>query len=149
MADALQLERAGEVHTLLAPSVILCAGGFEANPVLRQKWMGPGWQLAHTRGTPHNTGDMLLEAIRLDAKTVGDFSSSGCHSTAWDADSPQNGGDREKTNEFTKSGYPLGLMLNAEGKRYVLLEIRWRRSMAEAMALCERQPLLDALGTTS
>lgn len=81
--------------------------------------MGPGWQLAHTRGTPYNTGDMLLEAIRLGAKTVGDFSPSGCHSTAWDADSPRNGGDREKTNEFTKSGYPLGLMLNADGMRYV------------------------------
>ncbi|KAK3062648.1 hypothetical protein LTR53_019267, partial [Teratosphaeriaceae sp. CCFEE 6253] len=38
---------------------------------------------------------------------------------AWDADSPKDGGDREKTNEFTKSGYPLGLMLNAEGKRFV------------------------------
>ncbi|KAK4624696.1 Fumarate reductase flavoprotein subunit [Fulvia fulva] len=117
--SGLEIERAGNVQRLVASSVILCAGGFEASPMLRQKWMGPGWQLAHTRGTPHNTGDMLLEAIRLGAKTVGDFSPGGCHSVAWDADSPQNGGDREKTNEFTKSGYPLGLMLNADGKRFV------------------------------
>lgn len=114
-----EVEKSGEVIELRASSVILCAGGFEANPDLRKKWMGPGWELAHTRGTPYNTGDMLTAAIELGAKTVGDFSPSGCHSVAWDADSPKTGGDREKTNEFTKSGYPLGLMLNAEGKRFV------------------------------
>ena len=114
-----EVEKEGRKYTIKAPSVIMCAGGFEANPDLRQKWMGPGWELAHTRGTPYNTGDMLIEAISLGAKTVGDFSMGGCHSTCWDADSPPNGGDREKTNEFTKSGYPLGLMLNAEGQRFV------------------------------
>ncbi|CAK4032283.1 FAD NAD(P)-binding domain-containing [Lecanosticta acicola] len=114
-----EVERGGERYELRASSVILCAGGFEANPELRKKWMGPGWELAHTRGTPYNTGDMLAAAIELGAKTVGDFSPSGCHSVAWDADSPKHGGDRDKTNEFTKSGYPLGLMLNAEGKRFV------------------------------
>lgn len=81
--------------------------------------MSPAWELAHTRGTPYNTGDMLTAAINLGAKSVGDFSATGCHSVAWDADSPQNGGDREKTNEYTKSGYPLGLMLNADGQRFV------------------------------
>ncbi|KAK1091866.1 hypothetical protein LTR48_005447 [Friedmanniomyces endolithicus] len=75
--------------------------------------------MAHTRGTPYNTGDMLGAALTLGAKTVGDFSPTGCHSVAWDAHSPKDGGDREKTNEFTKSGYPLGLMLNGEGKRFV------------------------------
>lgn len=114
-----QVERGGQVFEIKARSVILAAGGFEASPELRKKWMGPAWELAHTRGTPYNTGDMLQVAIDLGAKRVGDFSPTGCHSVAWDADSPKNGGDREKTNEFTKSGYPLGLMLNAEGQRFV------------------------------
>ncbi|KAF2164701.1 hypothetical protein M409DRAFT_67806 [Zasmidium cellare ATCC 36951] len=109
----------GAVVQLKAKAVVLCAGGFEASPKLRGEWMGKGWELAHTRGTPYNTGDMLLEAIRLGAQRVGDFSPTGCHSVAWDADSPREGGDREKTNEFTKSGYPLGLMLNSEGRRFV------------------------------
>lgn len=109
----------GRAVEIKAKAVILCAGGFEANAKLRGEWMGKGWELAHTRGTPYNTGDMLLEAIRLGAKRVGDFSQTGCHSTCWDADSPKDGGDRDKTNEFTKSGYPLGLMLNSEGKRFV------------------------------
>jgi succinate dehydrogenase/fumarate reductase flavoprotein subunit len=62
---------------------------------------------------------MLLAAQRVGAKLVGDFSSGGCHSTAWDYDSPADGGDREKTNEFTKSGYPLGIMVNSAGQRFV------------------------------
>lgn len=115
----LEVERADRRHQIEASSVIMCAGGFEANPELRKKYLGPGWEQAHTRGTPYNTGDMLLEAISLGAKTLGDFSPGGCHSVAWDAASPKDGGDREKTNEFTKSGYPLGLMLNAEGNRFV------------------------------
>ena len=113
------VEKAGKKYEIKASSVILCAGGFEADAELRKKYLGPGWELAHTRGTPYNTGDMLTAAISLGAKMVGDFSPGGCHSTCWDAASPKDRGDREKTNEFTKSGYPLGLMLNAEGKRFV------------------------------
>lgn len=114
-----EVERDGRKYELKAPSVIMCAGGFEANPELRKKYLGPGWELAHTRGTPYNTGDMLGAAVSLGAATVGDFSPGGCHSTCWDAASSKDGGDRVKTNEFTKSGYPLGLMLNTEGNRFV------------------------------
>lgn len=116
------VQRKGEDGTravMAKGGVVLCSGGFEANPELRKKYLAPGWELAHTRGTPYNTGDMLGAALELGAKLVGDFSSGGCHSTAWDFDSPADGGDREKTNEFTKSGYPLGLMLNSHGKRFV------------------------------
>lgn len=117
--EGVEVERGGERVEVKTPSVILCAGGFEASAELRREWMGKGWELAHTRGTPYNTGDMLLAAMELGAKRVGDFSPTGCHSVAWDADSPKDGGDREKTNEFTKSGYPLGLMLNTKGERFV------------------------------
>lgn len=114
-----EVEMGGRRYQVQTRNVILAAGGFEASPELRKKWMGPGWERAHTRGTPYNTGDMLLAALDVGAKRVGDFSPTGCHSVAWDADSPKNGGDREKTNEFTKSGYPLGLMLNTHGRRFV------------------------------
>ncbi|KAI4843821.1 hypothetical protein E4T44_06534 [Aureobasidium sp. EXF-8845] len=109
-------ESASQIY---APSVILCAGGFEANRELRKTWMGSGWELAHVRGTPYNTGDMLLAALDLDARKAGDYSHTGCHSVSWDADSSPDGGDRDKTNEFTKSGYPLGLMVNIDGQRFV------------------------------
>jgi succinate dehydrogenase/fumarate reductase flavoprotein subunit len=115
----LQVERDGEQIEVKAGSTVLCAGGFEANPELRKKYLAEGWEKAHTRGTPYNTGDMMMAAQRIGAKLVGDFSSGGCHSTAWDYDSPADGGDREKTNEFTKSGYPLGVMVNSSGERFV------------------------------
>jgi hypothetical protein len=70
------------------------------------------------RGTPFNTGDILELAInRLGAQPVGNW--SGCHSVAWDANADPNTGDRLASNEHTKSGYPLGLMLNVDGQRFV------------------------------
>jgi len=99
-------------------AVILAAGGFEANPRMRAQYLGPNWDLARVRGTPFNTGEVLEYAIRdADAKQAGNW--SGCHSTCWDANAPANSGDRLISNEFTKSGYPLGIMVNTEGKRFV------------------------------
>lgn len=59
--------------------VILCAGGFEANPSMRAQHLGENWDLAYVRGTPYNTGDCLKMAIEdLGAKITGDW--AGCHS---------------------------------------------------------------------
>ncbi|KAF2176140.1 fumarate reductase flavo protein subunit precursor [Zopfia rhizophila CBS 207.26] len=107
------------IDTLISTkAVILAAGGFEANPRLRAQYLGPGWDLARVRGTPYNTGDALEFAIRdVNAKQCGHW--AGCHSTCWDANAPANSGDRTISNEFTKSGYPLGLMINNAGERFV------------------------------
>ncbi|KAI9369937.1 flavoprotein subunit of succinate dehydrogenase/fumarate reductase [Aspergillus egyptiacus] len=99
-------------------AVVLAAGGFESNPRLRSQYLGPGWDLAKVRGTPFNTGECLDIAIR-DASAMQTGNWSGCHSVAWDANAPSHTGNREASNEFTKSGYPLGLMLNADGERFV------------------------------
>ncbi|KAJ5773879.1 hypothetical protein N7457_008775 [Penicillium paradoxum] len=108
----------GQKQIITAGAVILAAGGFEANPQLRAQWLGPGWDSARVRGTPYNTGEMLRIAQRdVAAKTAGNW--SGCHSVAWDADAPADSGNREVSNEFTKSGYPLGIMLNRDGERFV------------------------------
>jgi hypothetical protein len=81
---------------------------------MRSQYLGPGWDLAYVRGTPYNTGECLEMAIRdISAKQVGQW--SGCHSVAWDANAPANTGDREISNEFTKSGYPLGITINNQG----------------------------------
>ncbi|OAA55073.1 Fumarate reductase/succinate dehydrogenase flavoprotein [Niveomyces insectorum RCEF 264] len=107
-----------QLHTIRASAVILAAGGFEANPRMRAEYLGPGWDLALVRGTPYNTGDCLRMAIRdVDAKQAGHW--SGAHSVAWDANAPPNSGDRAVSNEFTKSGYPLGVMINTQGERFV------------------------------
>ena len=97
--------------------VIMACGGFEASPSLRVQYLGPGWDLAHVRGSQHNTGDGHKMASAVGAQLTGNF--SGCHSVAWDANSPTQMGDRILTNQYTKSGYPLGVMLNASGRRFV------------------------------
>ena len=97
--------------------VVLASGGFQASSALRTKYLGPGWDLAHVRGCPYNTGDGLKMATAVGAKLAGNF--SGCHSTCWDQNSPKDAGNRQLTNQYTKSGYPLGIMINAVGKRFV------------------------------
>lgn len=110
-------DQAGKPLRFNAKAVILAAGGFESNPDMRSQLLGPGWELAHVRGTPYNTGECLEMAIRdISAQKAGQW--SGCHSVAWDANSPANSGDREVSNEFTKSGYPLGITVNIKGERF-------------------------------
>lgn len=110
----------GTQHEIRAGAVILAAGGFEANSSMRSQYLGPGWDMAYVRGTPYNTGDVLSLALnKLGAQPYGNW--SGCHSVAWDASSSvdPHTGDRLASNEYTKSGYPLGLMLNVDGERFV------------------------------
>lgn len=110
-------DKDGNSLLINAKAVILAAGGFEANPRMRSQYLGPGWDLAYVRGTPYNTGECLEMAIRdVSAKQAGQW--SGCHSVAWDANAPANTGDREISNEFTKSGYPLGITINNLGERF-------------------------------
>lgn len=111
------VKKDGSMMSIRAKAVVLAAGGFEANPRMRAQYLGHGWDLGHVRGTPYNTGEVLELAIRdLGARQAGNW--SGCHSVAWDADSPADSGDRKISNEFTKSGYPLGITLNRTGERF-------------------------------
>lgn len=107
----------GQTGTVLGTSVVLAAGGFEANADMRREHLGPGWELAKVRGTPMNTGDMLQAALAVGAVAYGDWSS--CHSVAWDARAADNESNRELTNRLTRGGYPLGYVVNTEGKRFL------------------------------
>lgn len=103
-----------------AGAVILAAGGFEANPRLRAQYLGPNWDMAFVRGTPYNTGECLEMALHdqhVSAQPRGNW--SGCHCVAWDAHAAPDTGNREVSNEYTKSGYPLGIMVNRDGNRFI------------------------------
>ena len=107
----------GGTGELSAESVVLAAGGFESDPAMRERYLGPGWAKAKVRGTPYNTGELLFAALDLGAARGGDWSS--CHSVAWDAFAEHNESNRELTNRLTRQSYPLGIVVNTEGRRFL------------------------------
>jgi len=111
------VNHAGVLKRLLAKGVVIACGGFESSKSLRKSHLGENWGRAKVRGTPFNIGDGFNLVSVVHAQEVGE--KGGCHSTCWDAHAPDNAGDRKITNQFTKSGYPLGIMVNVDGKRFV------------------------------
>jgi tricarballylate dehydrogenase len=103
-------------ETIAARAVVVACGGFEADPRLRAVYLGPSWDLAKVRGTPYNTGEGLHMCLEAGAQPYGHW--SGCHAIAWDAGAPLSG-DRELTNRFSRQSYPLGIVVNAEARRFL------------------------------
>jgi tricarballylate dehydrogenase len=99
-----------------ARAVVLACGGFEANPEMRTRYLGQGWELAKVRGTRFNTGDGIRMALDIGAQAYGHW--SGCHAVAWDAGAPPFG-NRVVGDLFQKHSYPLGIIVNADAKRFV------------------------------
>ncbi|MBN9792701.1 tricarballylate dehydrogenase [Pseudonocardia sp. TMWB2A] len=114
--DAVVGVRSGE-REFRADSVVIASGGFEANEELRQRHLGDGWQHAKVRGTPYNTGDLIEAALAIGADRGGDW--AGCHSVPWDASYPANESNRSLTNRLSRYGYPLGIVVNRDGRRFV------------------------------
>ena len=97
-------------------SVVLAAGGFEANAEMRCRYLGPGWETVKVRGIPYNTGDAIRMALDVGAQSHGHWSS--CHAVAWDMNAPAFG-DRTITELFQKHSYPFGLIVNLNGERFL------------------------------
>jgi tricarballylate dehydrogenase len=117
-------ERVAGVHAsqngapvdFLARSVVLACGGFEANPEMRTRYLGTGWELAKVRGSRFNQGDGLRMALDIGAASYGNW--SGCHATGWDLNAPEFG-DVNVGDQFQKHSYIFGILVNAHGKRFV------------------------------
>jgi tricarballylate dehydrogenase len=99
-----------------ARSVVLACGGFEANPEMRTRYLGVGWELAKVRGTRFNQGDGLRMALDIGAASYGNW--SGCHATGWDLNAPEFG-DVNVGDQFQKHSYIFGILVNANGRRFV------------------------------
>ncbi len=111
-----KIKEKGQVREISSKAVVLACGGFEANTEMRTRYLGPGWELAKVRGTRYNTGDGIRMALDVGAMPYGNW--SGCHSVAWDFNAPSYG-DLEVGDNFQKHSYPLGIIVNADGKRFV------------------------------
>ena len=106
----------GKTKQLRAKAVVLAAGGFQSNPEMRVRYLGPGWELAKVRGTMFNTGDGIQMGLDAGAAAAGNW--SGCHAVAWERNAPEFG-DLAIGDQFQKHSYPWGVYLNAQGRRFV------------------------------
>jgi tricarballylate dehydrogenase len=60
---------------------------------------------------------MLQAAMKIGADKAGDWST--CHSVAWDAGFADNESNRDLTNRLTRQSYPLGVVVNRNGNRFL------------------------------
>lgn len=108
--------RDGEAVDIPARAVILACGGFEASPEMRARYLGPGWDVAPVRGSKYNTGRGLTMALDAGAASTGLW--SGKHAPATDINTPRFG-IYAKGDTFQRHNFPLGIMINADGERFV------------------------------
>ena len=106
----------GETKEIRAKAVVLAAGGFQANVEWRTRYLGPTWDLAKVRGSRFNMGDGIRMAMDVGARPGGNW--SGCHAVGWDRNAPEYG-DLAVGDGFQKHSYPFGIMVNADGERFV------------------------------
>lgn len=106
----------GREVELAADAVVLASGGFQASEEMRTRYLGARWRKVKLRGTPYNSGETLRMAIELGAQQFGDY--SGGHAIAWDVGAPPHG-DRGLTNRFSRQSYPIGIVVNRDGVRFL------------------------------
>ncbi len=111
-----RVQTSDAVEAISAGAVILAAGGFEANVEMRTRYLGAGWEFAKVRGTRHNTGEVIRQALEIGAQPYGHWSSG--HAVAWDLNAPSTG-NRRVGDLYQKHSYPLGLIVNIHGERFV------------------------------
>ncbi len=97
-------------------AIVLASGGFEANTEMRARYLGPGWDQVKVRGTRFNTGETMRMALEFGAQPYGHW--QGSHATPVDADSPPVG-DLRLTDRTNRLSYPLSVMVNANGERFL------------------------------
>ena len=111
-----RVKKNGRTVEVRAGSVVLAAGGFQANTEWRTRYLGPGWDLAKIRGSRFNTGDGIRMALDIGAMPYGNW--SGAHAVAWEYNAPEFG-DLAVGDAFQKHSYPFGVVINNNGQRFV------------------------------
>lgn len=111
-----RVRRHGVSETIEADAIVLATGGFQANVEWRARYLGTPWDLAKVRGSKYNTGDGLRMALEIGASPAGNW--TGCHAVGWELNAPEFG-DLAVGDHFQKHSYPFGVMVNADGRRFV------------------------------
>ena len=72
-----------EEYETRSGSIILCAGGYQANAEMRARYLGANADLMKVRGSRHDTGEVLMMTLGLGAKAAGHW--QGAHATPIDS----------------------------------------------------------------
>jgi len=106
-------------YDLEARAVIVCAGGFQANPEMRARYLGPNADMMKVRGSRHNTGEVLNMLLAMGVKAAGHW--QGAHMSPIDGNAPavetpamKDG----KGNTMNRYDYQFGITVNALGERF-------------------------------
>lgn len=110
-------QKNGENLIVSTAAVILACGGFEADKKKRMEFLGDEWEDAVVRGSEYNTGDGITMALEAGAARAGQY--DGCHAHTTDYNAPRVGDYSKPGDIYKKSSYPLGLIVNTAGKRFV------------------------------
>src|SRR4051812_370692 len=106
-------------YDLMAKAVIACAGGFQANPEMRARYLAGNTDLMKVRGSRHDTGEVLRLLLDLGARPAGHWQSghmSPIDAQAPDFETPQHEDGRGNTQ--SRYDYPYGITVNALGVRF-------------------------------
>ncbi len=95
-----------------ARTVVIAAGGFQANIAWLKKYWGAAADNFIIRGTPYNTGTMLRALLHNGAQSVGD--PRQCHAVAIDARAPKFDGGIVTRLDCV----PFGIVVNNRAKRF-------------------------------
>jgi succinate dehydrogenase/fumarate reductase flavoprotein subunit len=115
-----------------SPTVVLACGGFQNNPELRVRYLGPDADLASILGCPYQTGDGMVLAQAAGAALGGSMSTfSAVWTSAFPAVNPAEDPKhyeqlphtlegRVGLSDYTQTFEPLGsILVNLDGKRFV------------------------------
>lgn len=99
-------------YEIRAKAVIACAGGFQANPQMRARYLGPNADLVKVRGSRHNTGEVLQMLLDLGVQPAGHWQFG--HGSPIDYSAPVV----ESGSGYNRYSYPWGLTVNENAERF-------------------------------
>lgn len=109
--NGVRVRTAEGVRELHSEAVVLACGGFEGNPEMLTRYIGPrAWELPLIApGVANNRGDALRMALSVGADTAGAF--DGIHAEPVDR--------RSKAADAVLYGFPAGIFVNDHAERFI------------------------------
>lgn len=97
-------------------SIVLGSGGFGANPEMRERYLGKGWDLVKIRGSRFATGHVLKQVLANGAQAAGHW--GGAHASALAGNAPDVG-RVDLTDKMSRYSYPYSISVNINAERFM------------------------------